>query len=104
MDGAVGSLPVGCLAWGNPALEATDPLVGLMADSGRAYAKKYFPELLLPVSLSQWWDTATPRLCRTPSNTGRLVCFSLPWGHFSFSLGPDVHTTLCVPSKSGVSV
>ena len=27
-------------------------LVGLMADSGRAHAKEYFPELLLPVSLS----------------------------------------------------
>ena len=27
-------------------------LMGLMADSGRAHAKEYFPELLLPVSLS----------------------------------------------------
>ena len=27
-------------------------LVGLMADSGRTHAKEYFPELLLPVSLS----------------------------------------------------
>ena len=27
-------------------------LVGLMADSGRAHAKEYFPKLLLPVSLS----------------------------------------------------
>ena len=42
-------LPVGCLAWGDPALEATGSLVGLMADSGRAHAKKYFPEFLLPV-------------------------------------------------------
>ena len=25
-------------------------------------------------------------------------------GHCSFPLGPVVHTTLCVPSKSGVSV
>ena len=29
-------------------------LVGLMTDSGRAHAKEYFPELLLPVSLSSW--------------------------------------------------
>ena len=35
-------------------------LVGLMADSGRAHAKEYFPELLLPVSLSSRWATATP--------------------------------------------
>ena len=34
-------------------------LVGLMADSGRAHAKEYFPELLLPVSLSSGWATAT---------------------------------------------
>ena len=29
-------------------------LVGLIADSGRAHTKEYFPELLLPVSLSPW--------------------------------------------------
>ena len=46
-------------------------LVRLMADSGRAHAKEYFPEHLLPVSLSPRWDTATPRLCRRPSNTSR---------------------------------
>ena len=28
--------------------------VGLMEDSGRAHTKEYFPELLLPVSLSSW--------------------------------------------------
>ena len=61
------SLSVGCLAWGDWELEATGSLVGLMADSGRAHAKEYFPELLLPVSLSPWWATATPRLCRRPS-------------------------------------
>ena len=39
-------------------LEATEhwslpgSLVGLMADSGKAHTKEYFPELLLPVSLS----------------------------------------------------
>ena len=75
-----------------------------MADSGRAHTKEHFPELLLPVSLSLRLATATPRLCRRPSNTSRLVWFSLLWGHFSLPLGPDVHTTLCVPSKSGVSV
>ena len=41
-------------------------LVGLMADSGRTHVKEYFPELLLPVSLSSWWATATPCLCRRP--------------------------------------
>ena len=33
-------------------------LFGLMADSGKAPAKEYFPELLLPVSLSSWWKQA----------------------------------------------
>ena len=59
-------------------------LVELMADSGRAHAKEFFPELLLPVSLSSRWHTATPRLCRRPSNASREVWFSLLWGHCSF--------------------
>ena len=47
---------------------------------------------------------APPHLYRRPSNTSRYVWFSLLWSHYSFPLGPDAHTTLCVPSKSGVSV
>ena len=48
-----------------------------MADSRRAHAGVVvvggvcFPVLLLLVSLSPWWATATPRLCRRPSNTSR---------------------------------
>ena len=41
-------------------------LVGLMTDSGRAHTKEYFPELLLPVSLSPWWATATPASAGDP--------------------------------------
>ena len=37
---------------GDPAPEPTGSLVGLMADSRRAHAKEYFPELLLPMSFS----------------------------------------------------
>ena len=66
-----------------------------MADSGRAHAKEHFLELLLPVSLSPWWATATPCFCRWPSNTSRLVWFSLLWGHCSFPWVP-MHTRLCV--------
>ena len=40
-----------------------------MADSRRAHAKEYFTELLLPVSLSPQWATATPCLFRRPTNT-----------------------------------
>ena len=55
-------------------LQNRNSLVGLMVDSGRAYAKEYFPELLLPVSLSPRWATANPHLCRRPSSTSsRLV-------------------------------
>ena len=70
-------------------------LVGLMVDSGRAHAKEYFPELLLPVSLSPQWATAFPHFCWRPSNTGRQVWFSLLWGHFSFPCIP-MCTLLCV--------
>ena len=47
-------------------------LVGLMVDPGRAHAKEYFPEFLLSVSLSTWWATAAPCLCRC-SNTSHPV-------------------------------
>ena len=70
-------------------------LVELLADSGRAHTKEYFPELLLPVSLSSRWDRATPCLCRRPSNTSRWVWFSLLWGHCSFPWVP-MCTLLCV--------
>ena len=46
-------------------------LVGLKVDSGRVHAKEYFPELLLPVSSSPRWATATTRLCGRLSNTSR---------------------------------
>ena len=97
-------LTLGCLVWGNPELEPTGCLVGLIA-SGRAHANKYFWELLLPpVSLSPQLATATPHLCRRPSNTSRYVWPSLLWGHYFFPLGPGGHETLCVPSKSRVSI
>ena len=66
-------------------------LVELMADSGRAHAKQYFPELLLPVSLSLGEPQLPPASAGDPPTlAGRS--------------GLDVHTTLCVSSKSGVSV
>ena len=37
-----------------------------MEDSGRAHVKEYFPELLLPVSLSPRWATATPASAGDP--------------------------------------
>ena len=82
------------LRW--PNIEASlGSLLGLMADSVRAHTKEYFPVLLLPVSLSSQWDTATPRLCRRPSNISRYVWFSLLWGHCSFPWAP-MCTVVCV--------
>ena len=53
-------------------------LVGLMADSGRAHTKEYFPELLLPVSLSPRWATATPASAGDPptlaGRSGSVCC------------------------------
>ena len=43
-----------------------------MADSRRAHAKEYFPELLLPISFSPRWATATPAFSGDPPTlTGR---------------------------------
>ena len=66
-----------------------------MADSGRAHAEEYFPELLLPVSLSLQWATAAPCLFRDPPTlAGRSGSVSYrvtapsPW--------VLMHTLLCV--------
>ena len=45
--------------------------------------------------LVPWWATGALHLCRRPSNTSRLVWFSLLWGHCSFPLVP-MRTLLCV--------
>ena len=80
------SLPVGCLAWGDPALEPTGYLAGLIIDSGKAHAKEYFPELLLPVSLSPWCVIATPASARDPLTlAGRSG--SVPYGVTASSPG-----------------
>ena len=74
-----------------------------MADSWCAHAKEYFPELLLPVSLSLGEPQLTPASAGDPPTlTGRSGLVSM--GSLLLPLGPDAHTTLCVPSKSGVSV
>ena len=66
-------------------------LVGLMADSGRAHAKEYFPELLLPVSLSSWWDTATsastgdpPTLAGRSGSVSYGVTAPSPWSRCTY--------------------
>ena len=80
------------LWWGNG---------GLQGGSRQGVLPRTSAVSVLVPSVSQ---SHPPHLCRRPSNTSRWVWFSLLWGHCSLSLGPDVHTTLCVPSKSGVSV
>ena len=75
-----------------------------MADSGRAHAKEYFPELLLTVSLSPRSTTATPPPLQETLQHQQVRLVQSPLGSLLLPLGPDVHSTLCVPSKSGVSV
>ena len=70
-------------------------LVGLMADSGRAHAKEYFPELLLPVSLSLGEPQLPPTSAGDPSTlAGRSGSVS-PQGHCSFPW-VQMRTLLCV--------
>ena len=88
-------LPCWLFGWGDPALEPTGPLVWLMVDSGRAHAKEYFPELLLPVSLSPWWATATPASTGDPPTlAGRSGLVS--YGVTTSSPCVLMHTLLCV--------
>ena len=60
------SLLVGCLAGGDPTLEPTGSLVGLMTDSGRAHINECFSELLLPVSLSHGESQPPPASAGDP--------------------------------------
>ena len=53
-------LPVGWLAWKDPALGSTGSMVGLMATSKRTDNKRHLPRLLLPVPLSLQLATAYP--------------------------------------------
>ena len=75
---------------------STGAYSGVMADSGRAHANGYFPELLLPVSLSSRSLSLLPPASAgdPPTLTGRSVSVSygvtapFPW--------VLVHTLLCV--------
>ena len=94
MDGAV-FLPVGCFAWGNPALAPTSCLVGLMAASRRAHTNEYFPALLLPVSSSLQWAKLPPTSAGDPPIlAGRFGPVS--YGVTAFMHWVLVHTRLCV--------
>ena len=64
--------PVGCLAWGIPALESKAYWVGSglgikMAASRTAHTNEYSPVLLPPVFLSWQWATAIPNSLRDRS-------------------------------------
>ena len=76
------SLPLSCLAWGNPNLESK---VGLLVPSKRTYANMPLPGLMLAGPLTMQQASADPCLCSRHSNTHRHVFLSLLWGHcFSF--------------------
>ena len=91
------SLPVGCLAWYNPALEATGSFVGLTVDSRRAHVKEYFPDLLLPVSLSlQWATAASPPASAGDPPTLPVISGSVSYGVTAPSAWVLMHTLLCM--------
>ena len=89
------SKPLCCLAWGDQALEPTDCLVGLMAISGRADSNEYFPELMLPVSSSLKWASATPNSAEDLSVLPRRSCL-VSYGFTDFPPWLLVCTGLCV--------
>ena len=93
------SCPVGCLAWGILALKPTGCLVKLMFR--RAHTNEFSPELLLPVSLSPEWATATPASTGDPlilAGRSDPVTYMVTT---YFLLCPGTHKNICAPSKSG---
>ena len=94
--GGLFSLPVCCLVWGNTVLGSMGSIVGLRTYEDLCQGAPLGPLLLVPPSPQQ--ASANPHLHRRLSNnTSRWVCFSLPWGHFSFSLALDAQKNLFVP-------
>ena len=90
--------PVSCLARGNPALESTGSMVGLMVTFKRAHTKGQLPGLLLTVPPPLLGATVNTHLCRRPSHTSRS-------GSVSCGVTPPfpwvlVHTRFCLcPSR-----
>ena len=65
------TLPVSCLAWGDPDLGSTGSMVGIMATSKSTYAKRPLPGLMMSVPLSPWQVTANPQFHRRPYITNK---------------------------------
>ena len=97
------SLPVSCLAWGDPALRSAESPVGFTVTSkpvpGRVAGS--WPAAAVPPSL---WRALLPHASTgdPPALAGGFGSVSY-WGHCSFPLGVDVPRILFVPSKTGVS-
>ena len=64
------SLPVSCLAWGDPVLGVYRLWYGYCPPPG-GLTETHLPGLLVPVPLSQWQAPANMCLCRRPSKTRR---------------------------------
>ena len=81
--------------WGEPACGVK------MVASRTAYNNEYSPLSQLPVSLSHQWVTDSPHLLGDPPGSAVRSgpgSYEVP----SFPSSPNVHKTLCVPSKTGV--
>lgn len=86
----------------HPALEPADCWAGMTVHSSGLMPNGCYPELLLPLSLTPLWARAGP------TSAGDPPILASRSGTFSygvlFPLGFCVHETLCVPSKSIVSI
>ena len=103
------SCPVGCLAWGIPMLEPTGYWVGQVLvlitqarclSPARIHTPWYFCHQFL------WFQREPQPPPASPGGPPRPAGRSCPGSYevTTFALGPGAHETLCVPSKSGVSL
>lgn len=97
------SLTVGCLTWGDAALEPVGCLVGLMVASRRPLSSECFPDLLLAGFCPHLVPQLPQQLCKRPTSASRQIWPSHWWHDYSFLLCPVAHKIPCVSSKSGVS-
>ena len=93
------SLLVRCFSWGNPVLESTSSMVGLLVNCKRIYANTDFQGLLILVPFPLQQNSVDLNLCKRTSNIHRKVWFSLLWGPCSFPLSLISHKVLLFSYK-----
>ena len=102
--GGAGSPPVGCLPCGDPALEPSRLFGGANGRLWEGSRQGVLPRSYVASVLVLMVRHSHPLPLHETLQHQQVGLVQSPLGSLLLPLGPDVHTTLCVPSKSGAPV